>query len=94
MSPAPPPPPPLPNDWRRRGQERYLIGARLTLRDYASHRPGWDHDHCEFCTVKLMPPPASDPDALTSGYATNDGYHWVCPACFEDFRDEFRFSTP
>ena len=45
-------PPPL-NDWRRQGQEKYLKGAKLQLKDYCPHRPEWDHDHCEFCETKF-----------------------------------------
>lgn len=87
------PAPVPPDDWRRQGQERYLTGARLTLRPYTPHRPGWDHDHCAFCGVKFMPAPTPSPDILDAGHATDDLYHWVCPPCHHDFKDEFRFTT-
>lgn len=76
---------PSPNDWRRQGQERYLSRARLDFARYACFRPGWDHDHCEFCGRKFSLV-AGD---LNEGYATPDRYRWVCQDCFEDFREEF-----
>jgi hypothetical protein len=32
------------------------------------------------------------PDALREGYATSDGYRWICDRCFEDFRARFGWS--
>jgi hypothetical protein len=32
-----------------------------------------------------------NPDDLNDGYATKDQYHWVCKACYEDFRGQFRW---
>jgi hypothetical protein len=31
------------------------------------------------------------PDVLRAGYTTADNYHWVCPRCFADFRERFRW---
>ncbi len=32
-------------------------------------------------------------DAITEGYRTADGFErWVCPTCFDDFREEFGFT--
>ena len=77
------------DDWRRRGQERYLMGATFKRTPWSSARRGWDHDHCAFCGTKLAS--AEIPDAMHEGYGTPDLYHWVCPRCFEDFREEFRW---
>ena len=76
---------PAPDDWRRQGQERYLTAARLVARSYRPYRPGWEHDHCEFCGAKFS---CHERD-LKSGYSTKNGYHWVCAQCFGDFKDEF-----
>ena len=78
---------PAPDDWRRQGQERFLSGVRLVARSYAPTRPDWDHDHCPFCSAKFS---TRDGD-LGAGYATEDGYYWICPACFADFRGEFEW---
>jgi len=76
---------PSPDDWRRQGQERYLSGVRLIPRAYRPYRPGWEHDHCEFCGAKF----SCHEGDLKSGYSTEDGYHWLCAGCFGDFKDEF-----
>jgi len=78
------------SDWRLQGQEAYLLGAALRRRRYAPPRADWDHDHCEFCSAKFMD--ADLPDALREGYATSDGYRWICDRCFEDFRARFGWS--
>jgi len=80
---------PAPDDWRRQGQEEYLLGVRLTHKAYTPYRPGWEHDHCEFCGNKFS---LREGD-LKRGYATDDNYRWVCEPCFEDFREEFRWVT-
>lgn len=76
---------PAEDDWRRQGQELFLKGKKLILREYYSFRPGWDHDHCEFCGVKFSQ------QGVKIGYSTEDGYHWICQSCFSDFRDEFNW---
>jgi len=77
------------DDWRLQGQEKYLKGAHLTLKTYSKNRKGWDHDHCEFCAAKFMEP--ETPDTLNMGYTTQDEYRWVCPQCFEDFKEMFKW---
>ena len=76
-------------DWRLRGQERYLQGVKLQWRDYVPYREGWEHDHCEFCSAKFMV--KGNSGVLHEGYATEDQYYWVCAACFEDFKHRFRW---
>ena len=78
-------PKPAPDDWRRMGQERVLHGVTLVRRAYQPSRPSWDHDHCEFCHAKFS---MADVDHK-NGFATADGYRWVCVECFADFREEF-----
>jgi hypothetical protein len=81
------------DDWRLQGQERYLRGVTLIRRKYRQYprNPEWDHDHCEFCwaTFSLL----DNPDYLKEGYATKDDYRWICPACFEDFKDDFDWTV-
>lgn len=76
---------PTADDWRRQGQEEYLLGAVFIARTYVPPRPDWDHDHCEFCYVTL----STHEGDLREGYATEDAYRWVCATCFADFREEF-----
>ena len=61
----------------------------------------WDHDHCEFCWAKFMaadfPPEQREwreqhPDILTASYTPAQPQRrriWICPDCFEDFRERF-----
>ena len=51
-------------------------------------RPGWDHDHCEFCGDKF-----GFSGTLTEGWTTVDEYRWICDPCFNDFRERFRWHT-
>jgi len=89
-------------DWRLMGQERYLQGAAFRHKPYRAWRKDWEHDHCAFCTRKLVEEgvTSDDPDAQTSGYAAvgrgpegQDDYHWVCDNCFQDFRFKFRWTV-
>lgn len=73
------------DDWRRRGQEKYLSGHTFVHRAYTAWSETWEHDHCEFCGDKL----SLDPGDLHVGWETRGGYHWICEACFQDFRTEF-----
>ncbi len=95
----------LADDWRRRGQEAYLRGARLTWKNYQVLSAEWEHEHCDFCLVKFLDPRYSaacreallrDRDSLRSAGYTNlmgsdlkRGAHWICEECFGDFGDEF-----
>ena len=76
-------------DWRLQGQERYLAGATLFFRRYRAPRASQDHDHCEFCASKFSAD--SRLDALREGYTTGDEYRWICPQCYKDFRDRFKW---
>jgi hypothetical protein len=84
-----------PDDWRRIGQERILLGKSFRRATYRPQEPGNDHDHCEFCGDKFMTGPDAPADALGFGYVTEalDQARWVCDTCFHDFRDEFGFTV-
>ncbi|MGZ4179720.1 MAG: hypothetical protein ACXVUL_03405 [Solirubrobacteraceae bacterium] len=55
-----------PDDWRRMGQERYLLGADLTWKRYQALSAEWEHEHCEFCFRTFMDPPHYSPQAATT----------------------------
>ena len=76
-------------DWRFSGQEKYLKGVKLVRRKYSQNPKNqhWDHDHCEFCGVEFCL--KEHCDSLKEGYATLDDYRWICPMCFEDFKNLF-----
>jgi hypothetical protein len=93
--------PPAPDDWRRAGQERFLVpGTTFVRRAYRSYSDTWDHDHCAFCHIMLLPAenlPTTDDYVTSEGYATTDDYvrgaeyEWICVPCFDDFAAEFGF---
>ena len=70
------------NDWRLMNQMEYLYKKRLLCRPYEHYRDGWDHDHCEFCSVKFS-------IGTGESYCTEDKYHWICMKCFNDFHEVF-----
>ena len=78
------------DDWRLQGQERYLQGVTLRCMTWRPSHSGNDHDHCEFCARKFASPQVSD--SIQEGYCTPDSYRWVCPECFQDFRERFRWA--
>jgi hypothetical protein len=76
-------------DIRLRDQAGYLLRAHLIRRRYVPGPHDWDVAHCAFCLAPFVD--ATRPDVLREGFVTLDGRHWVCPACFEDFRQAFGF---
>ena len=90
-------PPALKSAWRLTNQEQYLKGATLRMSRFKvrSGQPDWDHEHCEFCWVKIVEEKRKDDgdDLLVEAYATEDGYRWVCPKCFSDFREMFQWKV-
>ncbi len=98
-----------PDDWRRMGQEGYLLGAGLTWKRYQAFSAKWEHEHCEFCFRKFMDPNYSpqaaealrdEPEKQTDAGYTNvqapnrpAGKWWICKQCFEDFAEEFGWTV-
>jgi hypothetical protein len=76
-------------DWRLQGQDKFLKGVKLFKKKYKKFREDWEHDHCEFCGAKFS---ELDSD-LNEGYSTKDEYHWICPACYKDFKDLFQWKV-
>ncbi len=81
------------DDWRLTGQEKYLKGVILIHQKYRQNpdNPEWDHDHCSFCWATFMV--GGESGSLEEGYSTEDEYYWVCPQCFEDFKEAFGWSV-
>jgi hypothetical protein len=62
----------------------------------------WDHDHCHFCYETAFSERYDDD--LREGWTTTGPagapteeqqpeYHWVCPDCFERYRDPFAWTV-
>jgi hypothetical protein len=94
------------DDWRLTGQDKCLLGVELVRKSYRARSASWEHDHCSFCWAKFMDPNfsaeqraaiASDPEVLIEGYTTTGAhpmgadYYWICPACFDDFAQRFKW---
>lgn len=75
-------------DWRLlRGQYKYLHRVILFSRSYQSNNALNDHDHCEFCMVKF----GKGSSDLKQGYCTEDRKIWICPRCYDDFKNLFEW---
>jgi hypothetical protein len=88
--------PNLERDWRLGGNEKLFRGAVFVRKKYAPWTPEWEHDHCSFCRAEFVEEGAPVHEARTfhEGYTTpgpprepREDYYWVCPPCFEDFRE-------
>ena len=74
------------NDWRLlREQEKYLYGVTLVHHSYETNSQVNDHDHCEFCMQKF----GRNTEDLKYGYSTEDNSIWICPQCYNDFKEQF-----
>lgn len=73
------------NDWRYTGQDRYLARKQLKFSHFSSQIR--EHDHCEFCFTKF----SENEGDLHEGYCTLDNYHWICPKCYDDFKNAFEW---
>jgi hypothetical protein len=76
-----------PNDWRITNQMHYLYKKPLLNIPYRLYQAGWDHDHCSFCLETI------DMSSAEPAYCTTDEYNWICPECFEDFKDMFEWEV-
>ena len=82
--------------WRIDNASR-LRGLRLQFRRYTRWSENWDHDHCAACRAKFAE--CDGPDIQHEGFATCDDYskgtlyEWVCRTCFDDLRDNMRWSA-
>jgi len=83
-------------DWRLAGNEDLFRNAIFVAKRYTQWSPEWDHDHCSFCHEPFAEKgsEADRQDAHREGYSTpgppqeqKDDYYWVCPRCFDDFRE-------
>ena len=91
------------DDWRLTPtNESQFRGAVFTRKAYVPSSPSWDHDHCSFCWAEFLPAgvAAHEEPTFHEGYATvgppanpRPDYYWVCPTCFEDFRERLEWTT-
>ena len=76
-------------DWRLLDQDEYLMNKEFIKVDVISYKnkilkQGLFHEHCEFCFDKI--------ENIDQVFCTKDFYNWVCPICFNDFKEKFKFN--
>ena len=77
-------------DWRLViGPDEYLNKAKFIFKEYKKITMDSDHEHCVYCFSKIS---EYDGD-LHRGYCTIDGISWICPNCFNDFKDKFQWEV-
>jgi hypothetical protein len=76
----------------------WLHDAVWRWETYKKPRPLWNHEHCVFCPRRIAEADYGDPEALQTAYTTtftheegDAGYEWVCPDCFTELREIFRW---
>ncbi len=81
------------SDWRLQGQESYLKKSKFVYRQYQRPRLDWDHDHCEFCGIKILEERKlkDSKNVICEAYVNEDD-RWICPECFLDFKDQFEWN--
>ena len=59
------------------------------IRIYYLYKKIGDHEHCKFCSEKITD--FSD-DVNDAYYSVNTKYtYWICPECYEEFKDIFQW---
>ena len=78
------------DDWRITGQEDYLMGKKIMFAKYEKYSVR-NHEHCIFCWTTFSEY-AGD---LHQGYCVlvDNFYQWICPDCFNDFKDKFQWEV-
>lgn len=74
-------------DWRWQEQKSYMDNILLCRRKYSEKITENNHDHCEFCWATLGYDVPRDEEA----YCTEDEYRWICPECYNDFKEYFNW---
>lgn len=79
-------------DWRRMGQEKYLMGAKLWyVSQYKPYSERWEHEHCCFCFQKIS---QYEGDTHSGDCTTDEKQsHLICEECHKDFKDEFNWTV-
>jgi hypothetical protein len=75
----------------------YLVGSVFTRKPYRKPSDNWDHDHCQVCWRTIAE--SVGEDVNHAGYASTAtekwraDYHWICPECFEQYREHMRWAV-
>lgn len=78
-------------DWRLDNLQP-LKGFRFSRAVLRTRRDDWDHEHCVGCWQKFAES-GNPPEVLHEGFREVNRDEWVCPDCFETFREELSWSV-
>ena len=65
----------------------YLYKLELKHALFASKNRN-DHAHCELCWNKI----SGNETDIHDGYVDADRIYWICPDCYQDFKDLFHWT--
>ncbi len=78
----------------------WLRDAVWQWQAYQKSNRSWNREHCVFCWRRIAEADYGDADALQEAWTTtclqpegDAGYEWVCPDCFRELKDTFRWRT-
>ena len=77
------------NDWRLWDDSDCFRNEKFYFRKYKKSSERWDHEHCNFCWARI----SEYDDELNEGYCTVKDELWVCPQCFNDFKEKFNLEV-
>lgn len=67
--------------------QSFLVGKRLFSREFKQSKTS-DHEHCNMCGAKF----SENSNDLHYGFSTEDQIGWVCPECFEYYKNEYKWT--
>jgi len=77
------------DDSRLTNQENYLGNEQVKLTRFTEEYAKTNHEHCCFCWAKF----SEKKNDLHHGYVTKGGAVWICPECFDDFKEMFKLTV-
>ena len=66
----------------------YLHNKSLLHSEFVDNSPG-AHDHCELCWARF----STRPEDLQFGYFEKDSNSWICPDCYNNFKNLFGWNA-
>lgn len=68
--------------------QEFLVGRRLIFCKFTPDGES-EHEHCNMCGAKF----SINPGDLHIGYRTDDSIGWVCPECYDYYKDEYDWTV-
>ena len=66
----------------------FLIGKKYVYKVYIPQRIG-DHEHCNMCGEEF----SGIENPPKWGYGAIDGIGWLCRECFNEYKEEYRWTS-